>query len=70
VHKGNRPSFDRAEDPPRAEALYERVATRLREAGLPVETGKFAATMEVELVNDGPITFVVEARAGALVKGQ
>ena len=70
VHKGNRPSFDRAEDPPRAEALYERVATRLREAGLPVETGKFAATMEVELVNDGPVTFVVEARGGALVKAQ
>ena len=70
VHKGNRPSFDRAEDPPRAEALYLRVATRLREAGLPVETGKFAAAMEVELVNDGPVTFVVEARAGALVKGQ
>lgn len=70
VHKGNRPSFDRAEDPPRAEALYQRVATRLREAGLPVETGKFAAAMEVELVNDGPVTFVVEARAGVLVKGQ
>jgi D-tyrosyl-tRNA(Tyr) deacylase len=70
VHRGNRPSFDRAEDPARAEALYQRVATRLREAGLPVETGKFAAAMEVELVNDGPVTFVVEARAGVLVKGQ
>jgi D-tyrosyl-tRNA(Tyr) deacylase len=69
VHKGNRPSFDRAEDPPRAQALYERVASRLREAGLPVETGRFAADMEVDLVNDGPVTFIVEARNGALVKG-
>jgi D-tyrosyl-tRNA(Tyr) deacylase len=68
VHKGNRPSFDRAEDPPRADALYQRVVARLRESGLPVETGRFAAHMEVELVNDGPVTFIVEARGGALVK--
>jgi D-tyrosyl-tRNA(Tyr) deacylase len=70
VHKGNRPSFDRAEDPPRAEALYERVVSRLRETGLEVATGRFAAMMDVELVNDGPVTFIVEARAGALVKDQ
>jgi D-aminoacyl-tRNA deacylase len=70
VHKGNRPSFDRAEDPPAAQALYERVAARLRETGLPVETGKFAAMMDVDLVNDGPVTFIVEARGGALVKGR
>jgi D-tyrosyl-tRNA(Tyr) deacylase len=70
VHKGNRPSFDRAEDPPRAEALYERVVRRLRESGLEVATGRFAATMQVELVNDGPVTFIVAARAGALVKDQ
>jgi D-tyrosyl-tRNA(Tyr) deacylase len=68
IHKGNRPSFDRAEDPPRADALYQRVVTRLGEAGLPVETGRFAAMMEVDLVNDGPVTFVVESRDGALVK--
>jgi D-aminoacyl-tRNA deacylase len=67
VHKGNRPSFDRAEEPARAQALYERVADRLRELGLPVETGQFAAMMEVELINDGPVTFIVEARAGTLV---
>jgi D-tyrosyl-tRNA(Tyr) deacylase len=70
VHKGNRPSFDRAEDPPRAQALYERLADKLREGGLPVETGRFAAMMEVDLVNDGPVTFIVEARAGALIKSQ
>jgi D-tyrosyl-tRNA(Tyr) deacylase len=68
IHKGNRPSFDRAEDPPRADALYQRVVTRLREAGLPVETGRFAAMMEVDLVNDGPVTFIVESRDGALLK--
>jgi D-tyrosyl-tRNA(Tyr) deacylase len=67
VHKGNRPGFDRAEEPGRAQTLYERVADRLREVGLPVETGRFAAMMEVELVNDGPVTFIVEARAGSLV---
>jgi D-tyrosyl-tRNA(Tyr) deacylase len=68
IHKGNRPGFDRAEDPPRARALYERVAEKLRAEGIPVETGQFAADMEVELVNDGPVTFIVAARGGALVK--
>jgi D-tyrosyl-tRNA(Tyr) deacylase len=68
IHKGNRPSFDGAEDPARAEPLYQRVVTRLRESGLPVETGRFAAMMEVDLINDGPVTFIVEARGGALVK--
>jgi D-tyrosyl-tRNA(Tyr) deacylase len=68
IHKGNRPSFDRAEDPPRARALYERVAETLRAEGIPVETGRFAADMQVELVNDGPVTFIVECRGGTLVK--
>jgi D-tyrosyl-tRNA(Tyr) deacylase len=68
IHKGNRPSFDRAEDPAPADALYRRVAEQLRALGLPVATGQFAAMMDVELVNDGPVTFIVEARAGALVK--
>jgi D-tyrosyl-tRNA(Tyr) deacylase len=68
THKGNRPSFDRAEDPPLADTLYQRVVTRLGEAGLPVETGRFAAMMEVDLVNDGPVTFILEARQGTLVK--
>jgi D-tyrosyl-tRNA(Tyr) deacylase len=66
LHKGNRPGFDRAEDPPRAKALYEHFCAKLRAEGVPVETGQFAADMEVELVNDGPVTFVLEARAGAL----
>jgi D-aminoacyl-tRNA deacylase len=52
----------------RAEALYLRVADALRAAGLAVETGRFAAEMAVELVNDGPVTFVVTVRAGRLVE--
>jgi D-tyrosyl-tRNA(Tyr) deacylase len=66
--KGNRPSFEPAEEPGRAEVLYERVAQGLRQAGLVVETGRFAADMEVELVNDGPVTFLVFTRGGVLVK--
>lgn len=67
LRKGNRPGFDRAEDPERAEALYLRVADGLRAAGLPVETGRFAALMDVELVNEGPVTFLIEVRDGKLV---
>jgi D-tyrosyl-tRNA(Tyr) deacylase len=68
LHKGNRPGFDRAEEPPRARALYEHFADKLRAERIAVETGQFAADMEVELVNDGPVTFVLSARGGALVK--
>jgi D-tyrosyl-tRNA(Tyr) deacylase len=64
--KGNRPSFDRAEDPALAQKLYERVAERIRTEGIEVATGRFAADMKVELVNDGPVTFVLRARDGAL----
>jgi D-tyrosyl-tRNA(Tyr) deacylase len=66
--KGNRPSFEPAEDPARAEPLYERLIEQLRQAGLPVETGRFGADMQVELVNDGPVTFLVFARAGSVRK--
>ena len=64
LRKGNRPGFDRAEDPAVAEARYEAVAAALREHGLRVETGRFGAMMDVELVNDGPVTFVLEVRGG------
>lgn len=67
VRKGNRPSFTEAETPERAEALYLRVAEGLRERGLRVATGRFGADMAVELVNDGPVTLVVEARDGRLL---
>jgi D-tyrosyl-tRNA(Tyr) deacylase len=66
--KGNRPSFEPAAEPPRAEPLYLRVAEALRAAGLPVQTGRFGADMAVDLVNDGPVTFWIETSGGALVK--
>lgn len=68
LSKGNRPSFQPAEAPERAEALYLRVANGLRAAGLPVATGRFGTEMAVELVNDGPVTFILVTQAGALVK--
>jgi D-tyrosyl-tRNA(Tyr) deacylase len=66
--KGNRPSFEPAEEPSRAEALYLRVAGRLEQAGLPVKTGRFGADMQIDLVNDGPVTFLVFTRGGGLIK--
>jgi D-tyrosyl-tRNA(Tyr) deacylase len=58
--KGNRPSFADAARPEQAEPLYERFCAALRDLGLPVETGVFGARMEVELVNDGPVTIILE----------
>lgn len=59
--KGNRPSFSHAARPEVAEPLYEQFCGALREAGVPVETGVFGARMDVELVNDGPVTIVLES---------
>jgi D-tyrosyl-tRNA(Tyr) deacylase len=67
TRKGNRPSFDHAEDPTRAQALYEYLAEQIRKQGVAVATGRFAAHMEVDLVNDGPVTFVLQARDGGSV---
>ena len=58
--KGNRPSFVDAAPPERAEPLYEHFTAELRALGVPVETGVFGARMEVELVNDGPVTIVLD----------
>ncbi len=58
--KGNRPSFMEAAKPELAEPLVERFCAALREIGLQVETGRFGARMQVELVNDGPVTIILE----------
>ena len=60
ARKGNRPSFTRAEEPERAAALVERFCAELRALGVAVATGSFGAHMEVELVNDGPVTIVLD----------
>lgn len=59
--KGRRPSFDKAADPKKGEALYEHFVSRLRQYPLHVETGRFRAMMDVSLVNDGPVTFILES---------
>ncbi|HET7567248.1 MAG TPA: D-aminoacyl-tRNA deacylase [Gaiellaceae bacterium] len=58
--KGNRPSFAAAAPPEYAEPLYERVCGELEALGVPVARGRFGAKMEVELVNNGPVTVVLE----------
>ena len=62
TRRGRRPSFSRAADPDLAEPLYLRFVERLRERGVPVETGIFQAMMQVELVNDGPVTLLLDPR--------
>ena len=58
--KGRRPSFVDAAPPAQAEALYERFVALVRERGVETQTGRFGAMMDVELVNDGPVTLVLE----------
>jgi D-aminoacyl-tRNA deacylase len=58
--KGNRPSFSRAAQPEIAEPLYECFCESLRALGVPVQSGVFGARMTVELVNDGPVTIILD----------
>ena len=60
--KGRRPSFDHAAPPEIARPLYEEVVRGLRTSGVPVETGEFQASMQVSLVNDGPVTLLLHSR--------
>jgi len=68
LRKGNRPSFTRAEAPELADRLYLRVAEELRRLGLTTETGEFGARMEVELLNDGPVTLLLFVRDGSVIE--
>ena len=61
VRRGKRPSFDAAAPPERARVLYEYFVHRIRAAGLRCETGRFQETMQVELVNDGPVTILLDS---------
>lgn len=58
--KGTRPSFDKAAPPEKVNELYEDFVSVLKAGGFRVKTGKFRAMMDVELINDGPVTFMVE----------
>jgi len=61
VRRGKRPSFDAAAAPERARQLYEYFVERIRDVGLPCQTGRFQEMMQVELVNDGPITILLDS---------
>ena len=62
VRRGKRPSFDEAAPPELARELYESFVSKIREAGFTCETGRFQATMQVELVNDGPVTILLDSK--------
>ncbi len=60
--KGRRPSFTEAEEPGIAKELYERFISKVREDGIRVQTGEFQAKMEVHLINDGPVTLLLDSK--------
>ena len=62
TRKGRRPSFTKAAEPEEGYRLYEYFISNMKKEGIPVESGEFGATMNVELVNNGPVTFVLNSR--------
>lgn len=62
VRKGKRPSFTAAMEPVQAQRMVDRAADRLRDQGLPVAEGEFGADMQVSLVNDGPVTILLDSK--------
>jgi D-tyrosyl-tRNA(Tyr) deacylase len=62
IARGRRPSFDNAEEPERARELFELFLRELASTGIPVKSGRFREMMNVELQNDGPVTFVYDTR--------
>jgi D-tyrosyl-tRNA(Tyr) deacylase len=62
VRRGKRPSFDDAATPPIAKEFYELFVQRIRRAGIQCETGRFQEMMQVSLVNEGPVTILIDSR--------
>jgi D-tyrosyl-tRNA(Tyr) deacylase len=70
VRKGRRPSFDGAEEPARAAELFRYFVGAVEALGIAVETGVFQALMDVHILNDGPVTFVLESRKSAAARDE
>ncbi|HSA96508.1 MAG TPA: D-aminoacyl-tRNA deacylase [Acidobacteriota bacterium] len=70
VRKGRRPSFDGAEEPARAAELFRHFTGAVEALGIEVETGVFQALMDVYILNDGPVTFILESRKDAPAAGE
>lgn len=64
LRKGRRPAFDKAAPPDEAKRLYESFVQGLKERGIPAEVGQFQAHMDVHLINDGPVTVILDSRKG------
>ena len=62
THKGRRPSFIHAAPPEIAKQMYQQFCEQLKIAGVPIQTGKFGAMMDVSLINDGPVTIILDSR--------
>ncbi|MDM7863282.1 D-aminoacyl-tRNA deacylase [Staphylococcus borealis] len=67
VRKGNRPGFSNSKNPKEANELYEKFNTVLRSYDVEVQTGEFGTDMEVEIINDGPVTIIYESQDGKII---